>query len=316
MPCVRMHSKAGKEIRMGKFFSYTRDVYAFFGLKRAAFFLVQEILHRKKFAKWFEFIETFLPGNIPDVLKTRLAMKPATRFVSRQFGVSGRIDALKSHYTMLANCFPSASLAAFTNGTQIAEITGKSGKKYIIQAVQTVVKEGTLSLKFFDPEAHATVPLAILVGVMCYDRDNHPVFMVGMLRGPGIGINGKQLVVDATRDLNGLRPKQALVHAGAAVAQWFGSKEILAPTSKNEIPIKNWFKGYRIKADHDAFWEEFAKEAAPDGNYHLSLPLSRRDASEVQQKRRKDWLLRYEKIDRMSADIRKTLDGLSEGKSA
>jgi len=240
-------------------------------------------------------------------------MKPATRFVSRRFGVSERISALKDYYTMLTGRFSPAGIGTLMNECPLAEITGKTGKKYIISVEQRVAKEGVLSLFFIDPEVYGAAPLAILMGLISQERGK-PVFTVGMLRGPGLGVKeGKQRVVDATRDLNGLRPKQTLVHAAAALAQWFDAREIIAPSSKNEIPIKNWFKGYKIKADHTSFWEEFTKEVAPDGNYHLALPLPRRDVAEVQQKRRKDWLLRYEKIDLMSAEIKKTLDGLSEG---
>jgi uncharacterized protein VirK/YbjX len=292
---------------------YTRKVFGLFGWKRAAFFLLQAVLHPHAFAKWFDFVETSLPESTPDILKIRLVMKPATRFVSRQFGVSARIGALKDYYTMLANKFSPTGIVAFMNETQLAKITGKSGKKYIVTVEPRVAKEGVLSLFFIDPEVSGQAPLAILMGLISLEQGK-PVFTVGMLRGPGLGVtDGKQRVVDATRDLNGLRPKQTLVHAAAALAQWFEAQEMIAPSSRNEIPIKNWFKGYKIKADHTSFWEEFAKETASDGNYHLSLPLPRRDVADVQQKRRKDWLQRYEKIDLMSADIKKTLAGLSGG---
>jgi len=298
---------------MSRSFLYTRKVFALYGFRRALHFFLQTLVHKKAFMKWFDFIETALPVDAADLFKVRLAMRPAARFVSRQFGVSGRIDALIDYYSLLSQRFPVAALSEFMGGYQIAEMTGQSGKKYSLDVVHGISKEGTLTITITDIEVDAVAPIAILTGIISLDRHRNPVFIVGMLRGPGLGVkDGKQVVVNATRDLNGLRPKQAVVHAAAALASWFRAGEIMAPSSKNEIAIKNRFKGYKILADHDPFWQEFAKEVAPDGNYHLPLPLPRRDAAEVQQKRRKDWLLRYNRIDAASASIKAALDGLAE----
>lgn len=296
---------------MNKPFFYARKMLALYGYRKAFSFFINAQFHLKAFVPWFDFIEKKLPENIPDDVKVRLATRPAFRFVDRKFSATGRIEALTSHYTMLTQRFSPAAVAEFLNGCQLAEITGQSGKKYALNVGTEITKEGVLRIRLMDPEANR--PLAILAGVIGLDSGSRPVFMVGMLRGPGRGLNdSKQMVVDATRDLKGLRPKQAVVHAAAALAEWFRAGEIIAPSTDNQIAIMNWFKGRKILADHDTFWQEFAKDPAPDGSYHLPLPLPRRNVADVQQKRRKDWLLRYEKIDGMSAQVKGALDGLAD----
>lgn len=294
---------------MNKTFFYAHKMLALYGYRKAFSFFINAQFHQKAFVPWFDFIEKKLPENIPDDVKIRLATRPAFRFVDRKFSATGRIEALTNHYTMLTQRFSPVAVSEFLNGFQLAEITGQSGKKYVVRMESEITKEGVMRIRLMDPEANR--PLAILAGVIGLDSDSQPVFMVGMLRGPGRGLNdSKQMVVDATRDMKGLRPKQAVVHAAAALAEWFHAGEIIAPSTDNQIAIMNWFKGRKILADHDTFWQEFVKDAAADGSYHLPLPLPRRNVADVQQKRRKDWLLRYEKIDGMGAEVKVTLDGL------
>ena len=297
---------------MNRTFLYTRKILGQYGAGKALQFFVYATLYPKVFTKWFDFVETAsLPAGASNDFKLRLVMRAGFRFVNPQFSVPEAIEALISHYTILKTSFSPPSLSQFMAGYQLAEVTGQSGKKYAFKVIHDISKEGALTIALLDTEIDAFAPLALLTGILSRDREGLPVLMVGMLRGPGLRIpNGKQRVVDATRDLNGLRPKQAVVHAASALAQWFNAKEIIAPSTENQIAIRNWFKGHKIKADHDSFWQEFAKEPASDGSYHLPLPLPRRDVADVQQKRRKDWLLRYEKIDTATVDIKNALSAL------
>ena len=298
---------------MNRTLFYTRKILTLYGYGKAFYFFMYVQFHRKDFIRWFDFVETALPEGTSDIFKIRLAMRAAFRFVSPQFIPSARIDILINHYTTLIKCLSPAVLSGFLEEgaeLQIAEMKGQSGKKYTIKATNQISKEGALKFTLMDAEAHKA--LAFLTGVIGLDRDRRPVFWVGMLRGPGGKLSdGKQLVVGATRDMNGLRPKHAVLHAAIAWAEWFHAGEIIAPGAENQIAIKNWFKGRKIYADYDSFWQEFTKETAPDGSYHLTLPLPRRDPADVQSKRRKDWILRYARIDAASASIKDALNALA-----
>lgn len=302
---------------MNRAFLYTRKILARYGYGKALQFFVYTLLYPKAFARWFDFVGTApLPLGANDDFKLRLVMRAGFRFVNPKFSAAEAIDVLISHYTQLKENFPPAVLLQFMAGCQIAEVAGQSGKKYVFKVKHDIAKEGALTIVMIDTEIDVFAPLAIVTGILSRKRNGQPVFMIGMLRGPGLGMhNGKQRVVDATRDLNGLRPKQAVVHAASALAQWFGAKEIIAPSTENQIAIRNWFKGHRIHADHDTFWQEFAREPASDGSYYLPLPLPRRNVADVQQKRRKDWTLRYQRIDALSAEIKAALDGLVSGET-
>ncbi len=292
---------------------YTRRINALYGLRKASYFWLLTQLQRKRFADWFGFVDAALPADMAELYKIRLAMRPAFRFMNPRFCASDRIKALTCHYAVFREKFPAAAFAALLReeaGCKLAEITGKSGAKYIFETRGEVTKEGVVRIVMIDAETGFN--LAILAGILAHNSDGKLAFHIGMLRGPGQGVpDGKDMVVKTTKDLNGLRPKQAVLHAAAAFAGWFGAKEIIAPCSDKEIAMKNLLKGHKVLANHDPFWQEFADAPAPDGLYHLPLPLPRRNIDDVQQKRRKDWRARYAHIDHFSTDLSDALSALS-----
>ncbi len=302
---------------MSKSHFYTRRIYSLFGFRKASYFWLQTQLHRQLFVRWFDFVDEVLPQGVTELYKIRLVMRPAFRFMNPQFCAADRVKALTSHYALFNEKFPSITRLAMMRenaGYKLAEIEGKSGKKYVFETRDYVTKEGVIRVVFIDVDTGFT--LAHLAGVLATDTNGRRVFYIGMLRGPGQKVlDSKEIVVKVTKDLSGLRPKQAVLHAAAALAEWLGAEEMVAPASDKEIAMKNLLKGHKVLANHDPFWQEFAPEPSADGLYHLPLPLPRRNESEVQQKRRKDWRARYAHIDHFSAEIKSTLEALSEGKN-
>ncbi len=294
-------------------FFYTRRIYKLYGLRKAAYFWLQTQRLGRPLASWFDFIENALPSGVTEIYKIRLAMRPAFRFINPRFALKDRLAALTCHYGIFKEKFTAdarARLLSEDSGCRLAEITGKSGAAYFIETRGAVTKEGVIRILMIDGATGFN--LAILAGILAPDGKGGLSFCIGMLRGPGqIVTDGKDMVVRVTKDLNGLRPKQAVLHAAAALAEWCGAKEIVAPATDSEIAIKNWFKGRKVLANHDPFWQEFAPARANDGLYHLPLPLPRRDEKDVQQKRRKDWRARYAHIDAFSAAVKSALDALA-----
>ena len=244
-------------------------------------------------------------------------MRGSRRFVRPWMTTAERLDLMISHYTFLVDRFSSAGLAALLDksGVQLVVLTGKSGKKYIMKMTGEMSKDGCIRIILIDPD---NTRLASITGVIGKDKNNEKVFWVGALQG-GTPLSsdgtqasdGKKPVADATKDLNGLRPKQAVLHAVCAVSMLFGVKKILAPSLKNQIAIKNWRKGGNIHTEYDTFWDEYTEgKTDSHGDYSLTLPLPRRRLEDVQQKRRKDWVLRYGRVDEMTAGINKALDSL------
>lgn len=191
-------------------------------------------------------------------------------------------------------------------GIDVATLTGKSGKLYVIRMMSEVAKEGALRISLFDPERGR---LASITGVLGCDSKGKSCFWIGALQGAVA--DGKQAVVAVTKDLNGLRPKQAVLQAAAVVCLWFGVEEMVGPSLGNQVADKTRAKAQKIHTEYDEFWQEFTGGATDErGDYILSLPLPRRKLEEVQQKRRKNWTLRYARVDAMKAEIEDCLKKL------
>jgi len=291
--------------------SYTQKILSAHGTRTAGYFFLYAQAHRKGFAKWFGYVEK-LPSSFSADFKVRLVMRAAYRFMRPWLRLRERLDLLTCHYNALVAKFSAKGMSALLGkGVQVAELTGKSGEKYIMKATGEISKDGCLRLILLAPDR---ARLASITGVIGPDK----VFWVGALQGgmplPRNGaepVEGRKSVAEATKDLNGLRPKQAVLHAACAVCAFFGVKKIVAPSLKNQIAIKNWRKGHEIHTEYDSFWEEYTGGATDErGDYVLALPLPRRKLEDVQQKRRKDWKLRYERVDAMAADITKALENL------
>ena len=297
--------------------SYTKKILPLHGYQKAAYFFFYAALHQKEFSGWFDFIETKLPKEFSEELKISLALRGAFRFVRAKLPLSERLNILITYYATLAQKLSPSGISTLLSksGFQVAELTGKSGKKYLVKITSQISKEGTLRVILVDPEKSPR--LASITGIIGVDKSGERVFWVGSLQG-AMGFSekqtaaeGKLAVVEATKDLNGLRPKQAVLQALAAIAQWFDAKRIIAPSYQNQIAIKNLFKGKNIHTEYDTFWDEYTGGATDtDGDYSLPLPLPRRQLADVQQKRRKDWQLRYARIDALSSDIAESLKSL------
>ncbi len=162
-------------------------------------------------------------------------------------------------------------------------MTGKSGSLYDIGLAQHPRYRAEGDLTLFLRRRGEDVALAALTfsfgsGTLC----------IGGLQGPQAD-DGKQRVVDATRDLNGLRPKGAVLSALYDLAAVFGVDDIEAVGMKNH-PLNDG--RHAVFADNDAFWAEQGAEATAGGDFRLPARLPQRALEEVAAKKRKDWLAR------------------------
>jgi len=284
---------------------YTKNIASLYGYRKALHFLVYTH-HSKSFIRWFDYLDMQLPKHISKSVKTQLAMRPAHRFIRHHLMLPHKMSIIAYHYAALKSRFCFWGLKSFMNpqGNRMAELTGRSGRKYVVMLQTEVSKEGMLRLCLID--THLGIALASLLGILGVDKEGRPVFWIGSLQGPRPP-EGKEEITYATKDLNNLRPKQAVFYAACVLAEWFGIEAMLAPSLDNLVSIKRFYKNRKIYHDYNSFWEEFTNDKIGK-DYRISLPLQRRQISEVSSKRRKDWLLRYKRIDAMSLSIKEALN--------
>ncbi|MBI3441198.1 MAG: DUF535 family protein [Proteobacteria bacterium] len=290
---------------MNRTLFYTKKIAALYGYEKAAYFFLYAHTHRKILNRWFDDLDTKLPSCTSEATRVRLAMRPVYRYVRPGLSPTQKIDIINYYYTSLATRFSPAGVTSFLHeeGHQMAELTGKSGRKYALILLTETTKEG--AIKFLLMDTHLNACLAKITGIIGVDKNQHPVFLVGSIQG-SYPPTGKEDIAHATKDLNNLRPKQVVFYAACALAEWFGIDTVLAPSLRNQIAMKVFYRKHKIYNDYNSFWEEFVP-ISPDNDYHIPLPVPRRQAADVPSKRRKDWLLRYERIDSLSASIKERL---------
>jgi uncharacterized protein VirK/YbjX len=284
-----------------KILRYAQKMSPLCGGQRAVRFFIYAMLHKKEFSEWFKFIETKLPDSFSETIKVKLVLRVARRFIRPWLSLSEKSEILVCHYTTLIKHLSPSGLSVLLGkeAIQLAEFEGRSGRKYIMEMASEVSKEGMLKITLRNLEDYSS--LASITGVIGIDDNKQKIFWIGALQGTPPSPNGKKAVIDATKDLNGLRPKQAVLHSICAMSEWLGIKKIIAPSLQNQIAIKNWYRGNDIYAEYALFWEEFTGGTAEvNGDYCLPLPLLRRQLQQVQQKRRKNWLLRYDRVDALA----------------
>lgn len=290
-----------------KILPYIQDAYRHRGLKRALLFGVNALRQPTLAREWFDYLANGMPPGMPEILRSNLVQKIFRPYLRRRFNARQRMEILRAHYSLFGAKFPPTALATLLQqpGMRLATLTGKSGQTYSVYLGNSTSKEGEADIFYMDDRADA--PLTTLTGVFAPDG-----FYIGGLRGikPPLG---KTEIVHATRDLHGLRPKHAALHATCAIAEWFGATAIIAPEQRNHITFHSFgylgFASREILADYNAFWEEFSSARRADGDYVLPTQLPRREAEDVKSKKRSEWLKRQGHLDEMTRQIVKTLNG-------
>jgi uncharacterized protein VirK/YbjX len=173
-------------------------------------------------------------------------------------------------------------------GLDLATLSGKSGAAYRFTVAQNERFRYEGDLTIFMHRADDEQMLAALTFNLGFTPRHEVVMRIGGLQGP-LAEDAKQTIVDVTRDLNGLRPKAAVLDLFYGLARALEAVRIEAVAIANH-PLNK--KGRGLVANNDAFWEDCGAERSADGNFILPLKLARKAFEEVPAKKRKDWLAR------------------------
>ena len=108
-------------------------------------------------------------------------------------------------------------------------------------------------------------------------------FVIGGMQGPR---NGKRLTVEATRDLFGLRPKEAILMVLQGLTVEGGSPQFLAVSqSKQPIQYRRIKRRAMMRSAADVFWVE--RSAHLDDTYGFIVPKSTADGMDKRSRRKK-----------------------------
>jgi len=279
-----------------------RRIYLAQGFKKTKFFVTKYLQYYPHSQHWVRFIDGYYDRYTGGVAPVEMVRTKFLRsFYSRRLKPAARLMRLKAHYDFLEGQFRAHMVRALLSGTEIrlGSMTGKSGTLYDIGLAQHPRYRAEGDLTLFLRRRGDDVALAALTFSFARTEGATPALRLGGLQGPQAE-DGKQRVVDATRDLNGLRPKGAVLSAFYDIVNLFGVTDIEAVGMKNH-PLND--RRHAVFADNDAFWAEQGGEATASGDFRLPAVPPQRSLEEVPAKKRKDWLARNALRDAMGAQI-------------
>ncbi|MBV8060580.1 MAG: DUF535 family protein [Alphaproteobacteria bacterium] len=268
------------------------------GLRKTLRFVFCAALQPGLYRDWFYLAEHKLPHLPTPSNENDFIYKPTLRYLRRWFRQTDKIRIICYHYTLLNTFFTDAGLQTLKDGLTLATLQGRNQQTYNITLHSHPTKEGELAIHFMD--ATLNTMLATIRGSFDLDANGQKIFWIGSLQGPPPPFN-REHVAAATRDLNALRPKHAVLQALASVCQTMGVHILFAPHKYDHIsfgPGRYMLGRQKIHSDYDQFWQDFAAtDVTAWGDFTLLLPFARRNPQDVPAKRRKEWTLRYARIE-------------------
>jgi uncharacterized protein VirK/YbjX len=227
-------------------------------------YLLRSLLAPTVSARWSRFIREFHrdAGAVDPV--ARVLAKPLRNYVHRAFWPRRRLDLLIEHYRWFDALFSRDCIRRICSGEALAVVTlqGRRGREYHLFVVASVTaimqREGELAIYL---AKGADEPKLCRLSLCLSKVAGRLSIVIGGIQGPLTA--HKRDIIDATRDLCGLRPKDAVFLAARAMAQALSLEAVHAVSDANHVlkrlQDKSKFSHY------DAYWLE--RGGAADGPF-------------------------------------------------
>lgn len=228
--------------------------------KARRLYLLRSLLAPAVSTRWSRFIHDFHRDAGAAGPVARVLAKPLRNYVHRAYWPRRRLNLLLEHYHWFGALFSRDFIRRICSEEALSVVTlqGRHDRRYQIFVVASVTaimqREGELAIFLArGPNEPKLCRLSL-----CFAEVRGRLSMViGGIQGPLT--SHKREVIDATRDLHGLRPKDAVLLAARAMAQALGLKDVHAVSDANHVlrrlQDKSKFSNY------DAYWLERGGEA-------------------------------------------------------
>lgn len=275
--------------RIASIFSNTASVFSNNTLKHTVVFLFRSFYQFDLSTRWIGFLEDYSRQQRLGPPPVELVRKAFGAYFTMNRSVKERELLLETHYRLAALHLPETVLKALWDGRQ-TELCRVSGKKdnYIVwlrRADQSGTRhEGEWTAGF---ECMASgLQLCRITFILADTPQGGVAVAVGGLQGPAREVP-KTALVSATRDLGGLRPKDAMVLVVAGLSSALGSSIVYAiDNDSHPINYRARRRRSRMLTDYDNYWRDRGGE--PGGPFGFELPVKDPAEAEPGNKRRDD----------------------------
>ena len=232
--------------------------------------------------RWNRFITRFHRRFGASDPAARVLAKPTRAYLRRGLCAPQRVAILIETYEWMARAFHRDFLHRICNGDHLPIITieARKGSHFTVfcTASINVVLQREGEIGFYIARAAGGLPLCRLA--MAFSSlGGRSVLAIGGLQGPQTA--HKRDVIDATREMYGLRPKDAVLLAARALAKAVGIDEVHAVSDANHV--LNRLQDTAKFSNYDEYWRE--RGATPGGPFGFAFPPLTTSGGEDENKR-------------------------------
>jgi uncharacterized protein VirK/YbjX len=217
-------------------------------------------------------------------------------YVNQRWPVAKRLGALEEHYLTIAE---KGRLLVF-NENQYLDLI-QLGAEYldlrvVLDKPRWMRGEGEIAVSLFCQNNRIYTAMFLVTGSL-EDRK----LVVGAIQGWG-GAQAKELYVELTRALHGMRPRDFLISTLKMIATNLGCAEILGVSDACHRSTQR-FSGAVKESAYDAIWQDQGGQLNAEGFFVLSTEVKQREATEIPARKRAQYRRRYELIDNIQQKI-------------
>lgn len=271
---------AGRGVSTPRFLSH----YARARGLRLACRLGFKVLRRPNtFSAWLSELESFRARfGLDETGLQSYVGEPLRPFMRAGLTVEQRLQISRSHHAAIGSLLsPHVIRNIWAHRlTKLGVVEGRRDSRFALWlGAAEYVREGGLEIIFAreTTDGSAPMPLARTSFSLGTTREtnNKRTLLIGGLQG-GPRCAGKRAIIDATRDLRGMRPKTAVAVAAQAFAEFARCQAIWAVSDETHVINERGKKTREQKAaSYNSFWQE--RQGKQQGFFGYELPMGEAD---------------------------------------
>ncbi|HEV7320326.1 MAG TPA: DUF535 family protein [Ensifer sp.] len=242
-------------------------------LKRAVVFSMRFARHPLITARWITFLGEFGEHYRLGLPHDDLVRKSIPTFFLHGASTGARLDLLLNHFDVASEVLSRRSLMALWRGSvlEMGTVSGRS-ENYRIQLQLAdhcgARHEGAFAIRLRRQSDGYVLCTVGFIFVRCDDETYS--LAIGGMQGPK-GEDAKRSLITATRDLGGLRPKDAALLVLHGLVSEGHAPGLFAVSNEKHVINRRRLKRRRMMvADLDAYWRDRGGEVA--GAFGFVLP--------------------------------------------
>jgi len=242
--------------------------------KRGVLFWLRFAAHPLLTIGWWRFLAGFAAARAFPAPHDVLLQKPLSKFLVYGMRNSGRLARLVEHFLVAEKILARETMMRLWQGErlEIGVVNGRN-EAYTCRIALADLCGGRHEGVFAVELVRTRDKALLCTGRFTFLRQGSEggyTFVIGSMQGPR---NGKRLIVEATRDLLGIRPKEAILIVLQGLTVEGGMPYFLAVSrARQPIQYRRRKRRSMMLSAIDAFWAE--RSAEPEDVYGFRVPKS------------------------------------------